>query len=217
MQMCFKMVSLISVVLTAGIFTSFAQETATTRAEFLIELKKSDELTKSSPYRRKTHIETGETSIGPWKAYSAAVEECIAPDRSHLTYETPPDREFIRVGKIIYSKEASGTWVRNPNDAEGIVVSPSSAPSFTGPIVEYTIVHDRDVDEKRWKVVKVVSRPQVDSTDLAQKILTYKFWFDEKGILFKFESTAFNGKNWVNRTETLTYDPEIRIEEPITK
>jgi hypothetical protein len=142
-------------------------------------------------------------------------EERILPDRSHLIYKVGRPGEFIRVGKTIYGRETDSTWVRSPGEAEGWLVSPSSTPVFKGPIVEYIMLGPEEFTDAYSTVLKVVSKPDSVSADLEKQVLTYTYWFDEKAILYKHESIAFNGSNWIRRVESYEYDPEIKIVAPI--
>lgn len=201
--------------LTVSISTLTAQESEITRADFLGLMKRSDDVTKASPHRIKATVETGMTLAGPWEPYSSMVEERVLPDRSYTVYTSRLRGETLRVGKVNYRKQRDGSWVRHPEEAQGWLVTPSSEPMFAGPVVEYWRITHNESTEGKGTAVKVVSKPKVESPELATGTLTYVYYFDDKGVLYKHLSTAFNGKNWVKTTSVYEYDPKIKIEAPI--
>lgn len=203
----------ILLILVFGSLSVIAQDRVITRTEFLTYMKLSEAATKTSPYRKSVTFETGDSPDGPWKPYSSMIEEVVMPDRSHLIYKTGPPREFVRVGKSQYQREANGNWMLRAEEAEGWRVSPASEPIFKGPVVEYGI---SDHDGKEYvTVVKVISRPEKGTANYDTELLSYTFSFDAKGLLRQQTSIAFNGKDWVRNIENFEYDSSIRIEAPI--
>ena len=191
----------------------FAQDRSITRSEFLTFMSRSEEATKKSPYRKIVTVEIGDAPDGIWKPYSSMVDEVIMPDRSHLTYKSGPPREYVRIGKNIYSKEMNGGWVLTGKEAEGWRVSTASEPIFKGPITEYWILDPNG--KEHTTVIKVVSRPEMGKADIETRRLFYTYSFDEMGLLRQQTSIGFNGKNWVKSTENIEYDASIRIETPL--
>jgi hypothetical protein len=209
---------LILLVLTAAAIVGAAQDRTISHAELFAFMKRSDDATKISPYRKSITIETGEAPDGSWKPYSSMMEEIILPDRSRLTYKSGRQGEFLRIGKTIYAKEnGHGPWERSPREAEGWLVTPSSTPVFKGPIVDLTFVGSNGSNENGVTEIRVVSKPKPGSPNLEKETLTYTYFFDEKGLLFKHESIAFNGTNWLRRTEIYEYDLSISIEVPVSQ
>lgn len=192
---------------------ALAQDRMITRSEFLTFMKWSEEATKTAPYRKTITFETGQTQEGPWKPYSSMVDEVITPDRSRLTYTSGPPREFVRIGKSMYSKESNGSWTLAKEEAQGWRVSPASEPMFRGPVIEYWIAEVKG--ESQETVIKVVSKPEATAVRPETEILFYTYFFDQNGQLSRATSISFNGKNWVKCTENIEYDLDIRIEAPI--
>lgn len=196
-----------------GIGVAAAQDAKIERREFLDYLETSSKLTKNSPFRSSVRIQTSDYSDRDWEPYSSWVIESVFPDRSYLSYKTGRQGDFLRIGKYLYSKEQpSSSWVLSEDDGQrwvSIPSSPSSTPGFKGPIVEYSVLNNGEAGT----AIKVVSKPSPGAE--TKDILIYIYSFDKKGVLFRQESIAFNGRRFVRRNENYEYDTTIKIEAPI--
>lgn len=213
MNKLFRSLTRASLLVLLAIGLAAAQDAKIERRGFLDYLETSSKLTKNSPFRSSVKIQTSDYSDRDWEPYSSWVIESVFPDRSYLSYKTGRQGDFLRIGMYLYSKEQlSSPWVLSEDDGQrwvSIPSSPSSTPGFMGPIVEYSVVTSGEAGT----AIKVVSKPTPGAE--TKDILIYVYSFDEKGVLFRQESIAFNGRRFVRRNENYEYDPTIKIEAPI--
>jgi hypothetical protein len=210
-------VSLIAFVLSIGPSVSIGQTTEITSDDFQAYLRNSNAVTKTISYRINATVEMGDTPNSNWRPYSSLVDENVFPDRSHITYITPDKREFIRVGKSVYGKNADGTWSRTFSEIGNVVTGPSS-PRMIGSgdqITSFYLSQSDSQYEGKAIVIKVVSRVKDDALEADKKTVYHTYWFDGRGVLYRYENVGFNGSNWVHRTETYEYVSNIEIETPL--
>lgn len=204
---------LLSLAICGLVSSSVAQDAKIERLEFLDYLAISRNLTKDTPFRESTIIQTSYLPDRDWKPYSSWVAESVSPDRSYLSYKTGRQGDFVRIGKVLYSREQpASSWVRIEDDGKQWIYArpnPASVPGFRGPLVNYHVL-EKSVT---GTVIRVTSKPN----ELAESkdTLIYFYSFDRNGVLFRLESVGHNGRDFVRRTESYEYDPDINIEAPI--
>jgi hypothetical protein len=187
------------------------------RAKLVAAMKKSFDLTADASYRARTTVETGSSSTGKnWSPYSSWVIEGVFPDLFHLAYTSGRRGDFVWMGKTKYSsEEANGDWLRTEEKIGRSPQNPASAIGLSGPNFEF---YDASAEsgDSGVTVFRVVKNPVRDTADFEPKIVTWTYWFDERGLLFKHDSIGYNGRNWVRTTENYEYDPTIKIDVPIS-
>jgi len=192
----------------------FSQDVETLRSEFQAAMRKSVELTKDISYRTKITVEMGTTSTTTdWQPYSSRVVESSFPDRAHVTFTSSIKSEFIQIGKVRYETSPNGTWVRTEVSKDPPIRNPAAAIGVSGPSFEFSKTSSQ-ADDGDATIFCIIKNPEPGAKDFAQ-VVTFTFWFDGKGILYKFDSIAYNGKAWVRTTSNYEYDPSIKIEAPI--
>ena len=193
----------------------FSQDAEPLRSEFRAAMNKSAALTANASYRNKATVEMGPTSATTaWEPYSSRVVEFAYPDSSHIVHTSRIKGEFIQIGKVTYQTYQNGTWVQSEVGKESPVTNPAAAIGVSGPNFEFSKPND-GASDGRTTVFRIVKNPAPGTKDLETQVVTWTFWFDDTGILFKHDSIAWNGSSWVRTTEVYEYDPSIKIEVPI--
>ena len=195
-------------VLTALVISG--QDTTITRQQFLGYLEQSRKITGNTSVRNRTVIVTSDSASGPWTPYSSWISETVLPDRSRIAYLTPRQDEYIHIGSRSFGKLSGGTWSEGGETIKGGVSMPAAVPGFQGPVVEYSEVRS----DEGGLVVTIISKPSVDTQYPSKDSYSYSYYFDKEGVVFKWVHKAWNGRNWLLRTESFEYDPEITIEIP---
>lgn|GEM_PF-5138533 len=199
-----------------GISAVIAQDGEGTRSQFLAQVKQSYGLTKDSPFRNITVVETGDTATTKdWKPYSSWVEGIIAPERLHFKYTSRGNGEFIQIEKTRYSIDPQGRWTRTVEERKLDRVNPASPRlGFANNSTTFYNISS-ELPEKNLTAFRLVSKREPELQDPEKSIFIYTFWFDERGVLCKQDSIAYNGRNWVRTTQNYEYDLNIKIEAPI--
>jgi hypothetical protein len=187
-----------------------AQDTEALRSEFRAAMNKSAALTANASYRNKATVEMGPTSsTTEWQPYSSRVVEFAYPDSNHIVYTSRIKGEFIQIGKVTFQTYQNGTWVKSEVRKESPITNPAAAIGVGGPNFEFSRTNSDGFD-----VFRIINNPEPGTKDFEKQIVTWTFWFDAKGVLFKHDSIAYNGINWVRTTEVYEYDSTIKIEAP---
>lgn len=202
------------VFLFAGMYVITAQNRDPTMVDLIRTMAESEKITKTTPYRSVVTVETGEQPVGPWKPYSSWVAEAIFPDRHYLKYTSRGNGEYVTIGKDRYAKENDGEWIKSQAEAIRSVMNLATPRGFSSPpLSDFFRLSSRETGEQYSAIFKVVSRKKVGAD--AKETVQTTYWFDEKGIFVMQESVAYNGFNFVHRTERYEYDADIKIEVPI--
>jgi hypothetical protein len=216
MMMVFRFCLVVFVTYTIGVSAIIAQDGETARSQFFAKIKQSYALTKDSPIRNITTVETGDTSTTKdWKPYSSWIEELILPDRQHFKYTLRGSGEFIQIEKTKYHTDPQGHWTSTFEEGGPSLLNPAS-PRF-GFADDSTVFSNisSEVPEKDVTVFRLMYKRKPVLEDPEKSIFVKTFWFDERGVLFKEDVIGYNGRNWVRTTQNYEYDPNIRIEAPI--
>lgn len=210
-----NVITLALALLIIGPSVVFSQEAETLRSEFRAAMNKSAALTANASYRNRATVEMGSTpTTSEWQPYSSRVVEFAYPDSTHIVHTSRIKGEFIQIGKITYQTYQNGSWVQSEVRKESPVTNPAAAIGVGGPNFEFSKPSSLASDG-RATVFRIVKNPEPGTKDFETQVVTWTFWFDDTGILYKHDSIAYNGSNWVRTTEVYEYDPSIKIEAPI--
>ena len=203
------------IVVIIGTGVGIGQDAGTLPSEFRAAMRKSFELTKDVSYRNNVTVEMGSTSTTTeWQPYSSRVAAFSFPDRAHIIRTSRINGEFIQIGKVTYQTYQNGTWVRSEVQKDPSITNPAAGIGVGGPNFEFSKATP-DSPDGQATVFRIVKNPEPGTKDFDKQVLTWTYWFDDKGILYKHESIGYNGTNWVRTTEVYEYDPTIKIEAPI--
>ena len=196
----------------------FGQNAPPLREEIHAAMKRSFDQTKNGPFRTTTTVETGSSPTTPiWQAYSSWVIEVVPPDRSFLAYTSGRKGEFIRIGTERYTREdRKSEWVPDETGMRHSFPNPGSTIGINGPEFEYYNISST-VSAPDSTVYRVVKNPPPGTENFKNKIVTWTYWFNKEGIIYKHDAIGYNGFNWVRTTSVYEYDPDIKIEAPIIK
>jgi hypothetical protein len=204
------------ILLFAGALESYAQVGKDIKAQLVAAMKKSRELTENASYRTITKVEKGEASAPiNWGPYSSWRIEVIFPDRWRLTYTSGRKGDFIQIGKTKYSLGDNQSWIQSEVEKGPPVINSAPEIGIHGPNFEFYDASS-EAGENSVTVFRVVKNPDAERGDVEKKPVTWTYWFNEKGIIFKHDGISYNGFNWVRTTSTYEYDPTIKIEPPAT-
>jgi TonB family protein len=205
------------VMMLAGVIGSMAQEKPITLADLDRYFQQSAKVALNSPWSVRTVVDVGESPKGPWEDYSRWEYSVVPPDRAHLVYQSGRKGEFLHIGALSYSKAADGTWSLSENTIKGLITPPSSARSFGDGVISYSQSRSGGII-----IVTVVSKPSADADPADTRNRTYIIYFADldiagRGMITGEESIIHNGSKWVRMTNIYSFDPNIRLEEPVLK
>lgn len=127
-----------------------------------------------------------------------------------MAYKTPMQREFVRIGKYLYSRtDPNSKW--ELNEDKGWANYPNNPAGRFGfpPWSEFSLVSS----DGKAATIRVVAKRSVDADEKHTDIVV--FVFDSKGILIQKEEIGYNGWSFVRRIEDYEYDSNIKVEAPI--
>ena len=204
------------IAVTVGTSAVFGQDVSALRSELIAAMKGSFEKTKATPFRTRTKVEMGLTpTTQDWEPYSSGVIETILPDMSHFTFTSGRTGEYVRIGDTSFIRDEKGGWRSHvTKSAWWSISNPAAALGLNGRSFEFYT--ESSGSNRNVKVYRVVKTQDTGAEDLEKRKITWIFSFDKTGVLFEHESTGYNGRNWVRTTESFEYDPNIKIEAPIS-
>lgn len=212
-----KFCAVVIAIFTIGTSGVVAQDGDAARMQFFALVKQSYALTKDVPFRNVTIVETGDTATTKdWRPYSSWIEELIVPGRLHLKYTSRGVGEFIQVDKSKYILDSQGHWT-STNEERGLDRVNPASPRL-GFADDSTVFYNisPEIPDKNVTAFRLLYKRKPALDDPETSIFIKTFWFDPSGVLYKEDVIGYNGKNWVRTTQNYEYDPNIKIEAPIT-
>jgi TonB family protein len=205
------------VVILVGVIGSMAQEKPITLADLDRYFQQSEKVAFNSPWSVRTVVNVGASPKGPWEDYSGWEYSVVPPDRAHLVYHSGRKGEFLHIGPLSYRKGEDGMWAISNDTIKGSMVSPANARRLGDGVISYTQSRSGGII-----VVTVVSRPSADADPSDTRTRTYIIYFADldiagRGMITGEESIVHNGSKWVRTTNIYTFDPNIRLDEPVLK
>lgn len=182
------------------------------REEFEQFMRRSMEITKDTSYRTTVRIYQSDKPNGDWALYSSWIRESVFPDRSYLRYTSRTEQEILRIGTTGYIKGNDGRWLRSEGDRAELIASPAHVFGL-GLTARYVVFEKDEAGVGEPTLILIHTKSKI-VRDNGKDTNTYKYWFDNNGVLVKNESIAFNGSNWLQRIEAYEYDIRIRVEPP---
>ena len=179
-------------------------------------MKTSYARTKTTSFRTEEVTERSQSPTSDdWKPYISRLILSVYPNRIHFIVKSPilesdEPREIIWLGDKAYAANASGKW-RQRDLKTGTVTNPSSGSRFRD---FYFPAEISKCYSESGTCFRVVGWPVPRSKQDDKKLVRWTVWFDEAGMLSKYESIGFNHVDWSRTTWVYEYDSTISVQAP---